>query len=175
MYYNDLTMEYRATRWLVRFNTSILPPQLKRDGKKVLIVNGYKMGYAEFRYGVPPVSSLAASRPPIHRFKKFVKHILGYGTIYTNKGYVFAVISKHPVVMTFNFTGDAYMDCHVYHVKSATEIGYITFTPGFCECKIISYFEGTKKAVAILAGFIVDAFIPRTAVVALNRTVRIVN
>ena len=166
---------YKYRWWFWRINPRLLPPAWRREHRKIIIVNGRRLGYGEIREGLRPISKYNLPGKGFgHAIKTFFRKCFGFGCKRYEKGYTYIKVGKFKFVIEQRTTEKGLLICEVTEIPSGEGVGGFAFSSDFSTVTLQYGPAGYELTLQIIMGYIADSCIYNLAATALTREIKII-
>lgn len=170
-----IDVQYRYRRWLFQLNPDLVPSGLRKTNRKVILMNGRKLGYAETRNSCIPLPQYRPLEKGLYGvLLHFVRCHLGWCCKRYERGYILIVMDRHKFVVTKSITEMGNLFCSVYFFRSGNKVATFTFDKDFRKVYPITNNDHWLESIMIMAGYVADTLIYQSVASQLNRTIEVV-
>lgn len=170
--YIDAEFVYR--HWLLRVNPALLFPEFRKEHRKIIKVNGKKIGWAEIRGGCLPLKIYDLKGTGLRTIiRRWIRKHLGLMLRSFEKGYIAVGIGHFRYVVTKSYTEAGFVTCEVYDVVKQFPIGRFSFTSDFADVYAAVNCDGVFNTLQIILGYVADTIVYDSAALSLNKTINI--
>lgn len=167
---------FRYRRWVVKLNPQLLFPSLRREHRKVFIVNGKKRGWGEVRMGQIPLSKYDLKGSGVFvGIRQFFRKYIGVGLRRNEKGYIYAGIGSYRFVIVQHISKEGLYICEVYDKRTEDQIGNFIFNKEFTEVYPHTSVRGIESTLQVIIGYVADSLVYSRAAGMLQSTIKIIS
>lgn len=169
-----LDAEFVYRRWLFRVNPAFLFPAFRKEHRKIIKVNGKKIGWAEIRGGWTPLKIYDLKSYGLRTsICRWIRKHLGLMLRPFEKGYIAIGIGHFRYVVTKSVTEAGFITCEVYDVMKQLSIGWFSFTQDFSDVYVVTNCDGVFNTLQVILGYVADTLVYDSAALSLNKIINI--
>ena len=169
-----LSILYRYRWWWFKVNPRLLFPSLRKEHRKLIVVNGKCRGWGEIRESRIPLSRYKRKFSGIRGFfLNFFRDRLGLCLKWYERGYIYIAVGDYRYVVIQRTTADGLYVCEVFDKRTEAPIGTVIFNVEFTEVFVHTTIDGVSRTLQVIAGYVADTLIYSRAAAQLSRTIKI--
>lgn len=148
---------YHYKFWFLKVNPKLLLPGFRKEMHKIIIVNGTRFGYGEFRHGgipLPPYHKVSSSL--FVKFGNIVRENLGLFCKQGARGYYFVKLGRRKFIILKHKAENGLTVCKVYYSKEGISIGEFAFDKDFKKVYPYPFYSQLYRTLLVIIGYMFD-------------------
>lgn len=172
---NTMTVVFKYRWWWFKLNPRLVPPGLRRDHRKSIIVDGKWRGYCELRGGLIPMQRYVLKGRGLRiKLLNALRRSLGLCCRKYECGYIKVVLGKYRFIVIQSVTERGLHRCEVYDARTEASIGSFMFNQELTEVYPYPMQDGVINTLQVISGYVADSLVYSMAASSLVRTIKVV-